>query len=118
MMCHLASIKLIEATRDVTRLKQSYYIELTKALKQNGSINNNLTDTARALLVLDLLELDHSNEDLSRILIAFIKKNNKFFDDSYSSSAFHWNNDPLAFKVELRMLFWVCLALSFYENMV
>lgn len=118
MMCHLASIKLIEETRDVTRLKQTYYSELTKALKQNGSINNNLTDTARALLVLDLIELDQSNEDLSRILIAFIKRNNRFFDDSYSNSAFHWSNDPLAFKVELRMLFWVCLALSFYENMV
>ncbi len=118
MMCHLASIKLIEETREITRLKKIYYSELTESLKKNGSINNNLTDSARALLVLDLLELDSSNEDLSRILINYIKKNNKFFDDTYTNSAFHWSDDPLAFKIELRMLFWVCLALSQYENMV
>lgn len=116
MLCHLASIKLIQESRDVTRLKEAYYNELKDSLEQDGSIKHNLTDSARALIVLKLLELESPNDEVISRLINFIKKNNTFFQTDPSNNLFNWQNDFLAFKVELRMLFWVCLALSQFED--
>jgi len=116
MLCHLATIKLIQESRDLTRLKNIYYGELRSELKDDGSINHNLTDSARALLILKLLEFNDSNEELIAILINYIKKHNQFFSGNGSNNVFYWKTDPLAFKIELRMLFWVCLAFSQYED--
>ena len=116
MLCHLATIKLIQDNRDVTRLKSIYYSDLKKSLKEDGSINHNLTDSARALLTLKLLEFENTSDELISELLNYIKNYNKFFNIDTSNTVFNWQNDTLAFKIELRMLFWVCLALSQYET--
>jgi hypothetical protein len=116
ILCHLATIKLIQESRDITRLKNIYYSELKNALKDDGSVNHNLTDSARGLLTLKLLDLDNSNDELIRTLVNYIKSHSRFFIENPPDNAFNWQNDQLAFKVELRMLFWVCLALYQIED--
>ena len=116
ILCHLASIKLIQESRDISRLKDIYYSELNNVLEEDGSINHNLTDSARALLSLKLLEFETTNDELISRLINYLKNHNKFFHIDSSNIIFNWQNDFLAFKVELRMLFWVCLALSQFED--
>jgi hypothetical protein len=116
ILCHLATIKLIQESRDITRLKNIYYSELKNALKDDGSVNHNLTDSARGLLILKLLDLDNSNDELIRTLVNYIISHSRFFIENPPDNAFNWQNDQLAFKVELRMLFWVCLALYQIED--
>ena len=117
MLCHLATIKLIQESRDITRLTNIYYTELKNSLQEDNSINHNVTDSARALLVLKLLGFEKPNDEMLRGLLNYLLSNNHFFSDEQSISVFHWQNDPLAFKIELRMLFWICLALSQFEEL-
>ncbi|MEJ2296351.1 MAG: hypothetical protein P8Y23_16500, partial [Candidatus Lokiarchaeota archaeon] len=79
MLCHLASIKLIQESRDLTRLKDIYYTELKNSLQDDNSINHNLTDSARALLILKLLGIENPNDGILRGLFDYLLNNHHFF---------------------------------------
>jgi len=118
ILCHLSIIHLIQKNVDLSRLKQIYISELKNSLQPNGSINNNLTDSARALLALKLMELENKNENMVNSLIYFLKNSTIFFAENQQKTKFHWTEDPIAFKIELRMLFWVSLAFLEFQDIV
>ena len=55
MFFYLSLLKLLDDRIDFNNLQASYLTELEKQLLPNGSINENITDTARTLLILVLL---------------------------------------------------------------
>jgi len=80
----------------------------------NGSVNGNTTDTARTLLTLVLLGSTGKEIGIIPHLLKFLNQNLKFFTENEDFSDFNWNHNKIAFKIELRMLFWMLLALSQY----
>jgi hypothetical protein len=114
MFFYLGLLKLLDARFDFTNLQAPYLTELEKKIQSNGSINGNATDTARTLLTLVLL--DSTGKDISIIseLLQFLNQNLKFFIDSQDFGEFNCYQNKIAFKIELRMLFWMLLALSQY----
>jgi len=114
MFFYLGLLKLLDARFDFTNLQAPYLTELEKKIQSNGSINGNATDTARTLLTLVLL--DSTGKDISIIseLLQFLNQNLKFFIDNQDFGEFNCYQNKIAFKIELRMLFWMLLALSQY----
>ena len=92
-------------------LYESIYLSEIKKLKMpNCSIGNSITDSARVLLILDLLNLRESEPELCRNLLNYILNKTIFFDEKNLNNGFNWRNDKLGYKIELKMLFWALLA--------
>ncbi|MFW9952511.1 MAG: hypothetical protein ACFFKA_20515, partial [Candidatus Thorarchaeota archaeon] len=60
--------------------------------------------------------LNSTGEDVSIIskLVQFLNQNLRFFIENRDLGDFNFYHNKIAFKIELRMLFWVLLALSQY----
>ncbi|NVM17138.1 MAG: hypothetical protein HWN80_05430 [Candidatus Lokiarchaeota archaeon] len=115
MFFYLGLLKLLDDRIDFNAIRAPYLIELEKQMLPNGSVNGNITDTARTLLTLVLL--DSTGKEISIIseLLKFLNQNLKFFTESQDLGDFTWDHNKIAFKIELRMLFWMLLALSQYS---
>lgn len=112
----LGLIKLIDKRINLQPFKDRYNSELKKLIKANGSINDIITDSARVLLIYDLLELKEQESEICNQLLSFITNSTKFFSLEEINKDFNWRTDKLGYKVELRMLFWVLLACSQYGS--
>jgi hypothetical protein len=114
MFFYLSSLKLLDDRIDFKNLQSPYLNELKKKILPDGSVNGNTTDTARTLLTLVLL--DSTGKEISAIteLLGFLSHNVKFFSDNEDFYNFNWHQNKIAFKIELRMLFWMLLGLSQY----
>ncbi|MFX1315553.1 MAG: hypothetical protein ACFE9T_06780 [Promethearchaeota archaeon] len=112
----LAVLKLIDKRINLYRFKSLYKNELKKLIKSNGSINDIITDSAKTLLIFDLLDLKEQESEFCSRLLNFITKSTQFFNLDNISKEFNWRTDKLGYKVELRMLFWAILARSQYEK--
>ncbi|MFX0075296.1 MAG: hypothetical protein ACFE96_07635 [Candidatus Hermodarchaeota archaeon] len=111
---YLSSLKLLDNRIDFKNIQTSYLIELKKQIHPDGSVNGNTTDTARTLLTLALLDSTGKETSLIPELLGFLSHNVNFFSDSQDFTNFNWQQNKIAFKIELRMLFWMLLALSQY----
>ncbi|MHA2288889.1 MAG: hypothetical protein ACXABG_08880, partial [Promethearchaeota archaeon] len=80
----------------------------------DGSNNGSTTETARSLLTLVLLESTEKELDLIGNFLKFLNQNLSFFVVVQEFDDFKSYNNKIAFKVELRMLFWMLVALSQY----
>ncbi|MBD3194271.1 MAG: hypothetical protein GF317_04395 [Candidatus Lokiarchaeota archaeon] len=70
------------------------------------------------LLLIPKLSIKYNlDEILVKKSIEYIKYT-KFFQDSNGTSSFHWKDNKLALKMELRMLYWVLLAFSQYYSYI
>ncbi len=114
MFFYLSLLKLLDDRIDFNNLQASYLTELEKQLLPNGSINENITDTARTLLILVLLNSAENEISMTPELLKFLNCNLNFFIENKEFGEFTWNHNKIAFKIELRMLFWMLLALSQY----
>jgi len=114
MFFYLGLLKLLDERIDFNNLQASYLTELAKQILPNGSVNSNTTDTARTLLILVLLDSPENEISMTSKLLKFLNQNLNFFIENQDFGDFNWNNNKIAFKIELRMLFWMLLALSQY----
>jgi hypothetical protein len=110
MLYHIGLLKMIDKNISLNIFKNPYNTEIKKLISPTGLINNNLTDTARALLIYDLLELRTDEFSTTNTLLNNIISYSHFFEEADFKEDFNWMKNKLAFKVELRMLFWTLLA--------
>ncbi|MFX0034854.1 MAG: hypothetical protein ACFE9I_04335 [Candidatus Hermodarchaeota archaeon] len=118
MYNHLASIKLLDREANLHQFKSNYINEIKKLILSNGSVNEIISDSARALLIIDLLNLKEQESDLCSNLLNFIFNRIHFFDPENLNIDFNWRKDKLGYKLELRMLFWALLANSQYFTLI
>ncbi len=112
MFFYLGLLKLLDDRIDFNNLRAPYLTELEKQILPNGSVNGNITDTARTLLTLVLLDSTEKEISIISELLKFLNQDLNFFTESQVFGDFTWDHNKIAFKIELRMLFWMLLALS------
>jgi hypothetical protein len=112
MFFYLSLLKLLNDRFDFKNLQTSYLTELEKQILPNGSVNGNTTDTSRTLLTLTLLNSTGKEIGLISELLGFLNQNINFFSEDLDFDNFNWHKNKIAFKIELRMLFWMLIALS------
>jgi len=84
-------------------------------LTSKGAIRDQITDSARTLLILDLLDLKDQESVLCSRLLQYVMNTTDFFTLDNLEKDFNWRIDKIAFKIELRMLFWALLACTQYS---
>jgi len=112
-----AFIKLLDKIADIPEIKKIYLNELKNTLNSQPSSNRLITESAKALLLLDFLDVKNQESILIRHLLKKIIGTTKFFNLENLNIDFNWRNDKLAYKVELKMLFWALLACSQYSTL-
>jgi len=65
-------------------------------------------------LSLQLLGLHDKELNIISGFLNFLNQNVNMFKDESKFTEFNWKNDKIAFKIELRMAFWLLLAFSQY----
>ncbi len=114
----LACIKLLDKDAKLNYFKALYIKHLKEMMEENGSINNSITKTARTLLILDLLKLNKKEIMMSSRLLKYLANTTEFFQGNLEKDVLNWQRDPIAFKLELRMLFWALLASAQYSHVL
>jgi len=102
---HLASLKLLGQEANINQLKTLYVNELNKLIDSNGSVNDLITESARTLLIFDLINLKEKEPDLCSKLLNFILNKTSFFFMENVDKDFNWRSDVLCFKIELEILY-------------
>ena len=108
ILYHLTLIKLIN--KDHIFNDNTLNLDFKNLLSPNSLINDNLTDSARALLIYDII--NQKEQSLINNLINAMLSNYQGFIEVYPQ--FNWMSDKLALKTELRMLFWLLVSLLRY----
>ncbi len=116
LLCQLSLIKLLDDKIDLTLFKASYKEPLKLLISKKGLVNDNLTDTARVLLIFKMLGINSKDDSSVNILLNSVISNVDVFQETKKINNFHWSNDKWALKVELRMTFWFLVVLLQYEN--
>ncbi|MFX1344563.1 MAG: hypothetical protein ACFFBC_01445 [Promethearchaeota archaeon] len=111
----LSIINCLEKKVDLARFFVPYMNELKKLLTSKGSIDDSITESAKVLLILDILDLKEQESILCSRLLNYIIKSTEFFSLENLDKDFNWRIDKIAYKIELRMLFWALLACSQYS---
>ncbi|TKJ19704.1 MAG: hypothetical protein CEE43_14720 [Promethearchaeota archaeon Loki_b32] len=111
---HLALLKLIDKNVSLKQFETPYINEIKKLITPNGSINDLVTESARALLIFDLLNLKNKEPELCSLMLNYIINTTDFFNIENLDQNFNWRNDKLGFKIELEILYWALLASSQY----
>jgi hypothetical protein len=112
---HLSSLKLLGKEEKINNLRISYANEIKNLIDLNNSVNNLLTESARAFLIFDLINLKETKSELCNNLFNYISTSTSFFSTKNIDTKFNWRNDILGFKLELEMLFWALLVSSAYK---
>lgn len=112
---HLSILSILDKNVNVSRFKTSYIDEIKKKLTSKGAIGDQITDSARTLLILDLLDLKDQESVLCSRLLQYVMNTTDFFTLDNLEKDFNWRIDKIAFKIELRMLFWALLACTQYS---
>jgi len=111
---HLVTLKLLDKDVNINNLKTVYANEIKKLIIKNGSINDLVTNSARALLIFDLLNLKGQEPELCSNLLNYILTKTSFFFIENVDKDFNWRSDKFGFKIELEILYWALLASSQY----
>jgi len=110
----LGLMNLLDKNIDFNIFKEPYLLELKNKITPNGSLNETITETARGLLSLQLLGLQDKELNIISGFLNFLNLNVNMFKVESNFPEFDWKSDKIAFKIELRMLFWLLLAFSQY----
>ena len=113
----LTCIKLIDKNANVSHFKAIYSQNLKALMSADGAIKQTITDSARALLIIDLLDLKKQEFSISQKILKYVVTGTKFFNMDFNRD-FNWQNEALGYKVELRMLFWALIASSQYQPII
>ncbi|MHA2006792.1 MAG: hypothetical protein ACXABO_04595 [Promethearchaeota archaeon] len=111
----ISIIKIIDKQKDLSKFIPPYISEIKKELVSNGSIDDSITKSSITLLILDLLNLKDQESAFCSRLLNYILNTTKFFSLENLNRDFNWRIDKIAYKIELRMLFWALLACSQYK---
>lgn len=111
-----ACIKLIDKNAELSHYKEPYMKELNSLVADSGAVKDTITDTARALLIMDLLNLKKTHFKEAQQFLKYIYTATEFFNST--SEEFDWRSDKIGYSVELRMLFWALLACGQYNAIV
>ena len=111
----LSLLSILDKNVKLSGFNTPYLDELKKRLTSKGSIGDLITDSARTLLILDLLDLKDQESVLCSRLLHYIMNATDFFTLDNLERDFNWRIDKIAYKVELRMLFWALLACAQYS---
>ncbi|MFX0059788.1 MAG: hypothetical protein ACFE85_07690 [Candidatus Hodarchaeota archaeon] len=114
IFCYLSLLKAIDHDINFENLKKKIITELGKCITKNGAINDSITDSARTLLIIHLLNSQEQEEEVVDNLLKYITNTLNFFSDNDLDRDFNWDNDRLAYKVELRMIYWTLIAIAQY----
>jgi hypothetical protein len=112
---HLSLLKITGNEEIIDKIKLSYAEEIKNQIIPNDSVNDLITESSRALLILHLLEIKQYEDKLWNNLLNFILTKTEFFTTEDLDSRFNWRSDACAFKIELQMLYWALLACSVYS---
>ncbi len=110
----LTSIKLLDDTLNITRIIEPYVAELKRNLTSKETTSVLITTMAKSLLIFDLLELKEQEAVLCSQLLDSIMNSSQFFELENANQDFNWRTDKLAYKIELKMLFYALFACSRY----
>jgi hypothetical protein len=110
----LSTLKIIDKNIDLSELKKLYIDEIKKLFISEGVGGDLLTATAKVLLIFDLVDVKEQEVALCNRLLNYLTVSTSFFGLDNLDKDFNWRIDQLAYKVELKMLFWVLLASSQY----
>ena len=113
---HIGFIKILNRNIDLSMFTTPYINELKKILSPNGSIDDLITESARTLLIINLLDLKNQESVICNRLLNFIITSTDFFSLQNINKDFNWRIDKIAYKIELRMLFWALLACTQYTR--
>lgn len=116
LLCQISIIKLLDDKTDLKWFKESYKENLKLLISKKGLVNDNLTDSARVLLIFKMLDINSKDDSSINILLNSIISSGDVFQSNDKISTFHWSNDKWALKSELRMTFWLLLTLLNYED--
>ncbi|MFX1418240.1 MAG: hypothetical protein ACFE9N_04885 [Promethearchaeota archaeon] len=111
---YLSSLKLLDQEANINQLKLLYVSKLNKLIDSQGSVDDLVTESARMLLIFDLLNIKEKESELTTRLLNFILNKTSFFFMDNVDKEFNWRSDKLSFKIELEMLYWALLACSQY----
>lgn len=112
----ILSLKLLNNFGDLSDFSQEFLRQLKQNITINGSIGNNLTDTAKFLLMASLLNLNNEIKEEINQMKNYIQNGTTLFNNPKDLKNLNWNLDNLGFKIEIRMLYWILLALSQFPN--
>jgi len=110
----LGLMSLLDKNIGFNNFREPYLSTLKNEVLSDGSLNENITETAKGLLSLQLLGLQDKELNIISGFLKFLNQNINMFKDENNFAEFDWKNDKIAFKIELRMLFWVLFAFSQY----
>jgi len=113
----LASIKLLDDTVNITRIIEPYVAELKRNLTSKEATGVLITTLAKSLLIFDLLDLKEQEALLCSQLLNSIMNSTQFFELENANQDFNWYTDKLAYKIELKMLFYALFACSRYFSL-
>jgi hypothetical protein len=113
---HLGAIKILDKSLDLSKFQLYYLNELKKKLKPKGSVDDLITDSAKMLLILSLLNMKNQESLLCSRLLNYIIESTNFFNLENLNKNFNWRIDKFAYKIELKMLFWALLACTQYPT--
>jgi len=113
---HIGFVKMLDRNIDLSKFNTPYINELKKGLTLNGAIDDLITESARTLLILNLLDMKNQESVLCSRLLNFIIRSTDFFSLENLNKDFNWRIDKIAYKIELRMLFWALLACTQYTR--
>ncbi|MFW9989120.1 MAG: hypothetical protein ACFFC3_10725 [Candidatus Odinarchaeota archaeon] len=111
---YLALIKLLDKEINLKQFEIISTNELKKLLTSDGSINDSITESARVLLIFDLLNSKNREPELCDKLLNYILNITDFFNTNNLDENFNWQNDKFGFKIELEILYWALLSSSQY----
>ncbi len=114
---HLASIKTLDKKANLSHFKALYMGEIKKLITKNGYVNDTITDSARSLLIIDLLGMKKVELNTCQNLLNYVISGTRYFNSADLNKKFNWKEDKFAFSIELRMLFWALLGCSQYRLM-
>jgi len=112
----ILSLKLLNNFGDLSDFSQEFLRQLKQNITINGSISYNLTDTAKFLLMASLLNLNNEIKEEINQMKNYIQNGTTLFNNPKDLKNLNWNLDNLGFKIEIRMLYWILLALSQFPN--
>lgn len=110
-----ASLKLLNEDQHLQEIKAKHIQTIKDFISNIAMEHLTLTEISQLLLIIDLLNLKQSEDELIQDLAKRVHTTTNFFNADGANSDFYWKNDTTAYLIELSMLFWTLLAIYQYQ---
>jgi hypothetical protein len=110
--------KLLEQEENYSKAKNKYIDSAKNLLDQINPQELTITQCAKILLIIDLLDMKNNEKKLISRLLDMMLKSTQIFDQEVEGTDFSWKEDHLAWLIELRMLYWALLASFQYYSFI